>query len=207
MPKNKPKQQYEKLKNRNTWEFVCGNCGYWIGIKGEDCPSLLKLHGSFNWTHGNPIQLKDEEADRDYDPLWIAPGIDKKIHNYPFNKIWGHAFQILNCDILRIIGCSLSRNDWSLIDLIFATQAFRGADPYEIHIIDTPTIKNSIKENYSFIKGLRSLNDIDGLEFNSEDFPEDTNWFREWLVRWWSGFELGIPGQKKEEINKVLRGD
>ena len=32
-------EKYEKLKSRDTREFVCGNCGYWIGIKVEDCPS------------------------------------------------------------------------------------------------------------------------------------------------------------------------
>ena len=57
--------------------------------------------------------------------LWIPPGVDKKRENYPFNYLWGQAVEnLLECDVLRVIGCSLSRNDWGMIPILYTIQRF-----------------------------------------------------------------------------------
>ena len=74
---------------------------------------ILKLHGSFNWKNEFPITLIDDDKIKDSeDVLWIPPGVEKRSEKYPFNVLWGRAKEVLDCDILRIVGCSLNRNDW-----------------------------------------------------------------------------------------------
>ena len=81
-------------------------------------PYLLKLHGSFNWyfdssrihVSGKPHQ----------DIQWIPPRLNKEYSEYPYNIIHGKAYELLSsCDILRVVGCSLSLNDITLISLLF----------------------------------------------------------------------------------------
>ena len=78
---------------------------------GEEFPLLIKLHGSFNWKKGFRFVLIDEEqaqVAKQAEMLWIPPSIEKERDAYPFNLLWGKAFQMLDCDILRIVGCKLS---------------------------------------------------------------------------------------------------
>ncbi|MCP4230012.1 MAG: hypothetical protein GY771_07670, partial [bacterium] len=78
-------------------------------------PPLLKPHGSFNWKRGLPIRtimLAPDDTPSE-DVLWIPPTILKESKEYPFNKIAAQALELLtNCDVLRIVGCRLSQNDW-----------------------------------------------------------------------------------------------
>jgi len=67
---------------------------------------VLKLHGSFNWRNGFPLSLEDN-VEREEDVMWIPPGVEKHNEMYPFNIIWGKARELLNCEILRVVGCSL----------------------------------------------------------------------------------------------------
>ena len=69
---------------------------------------LLKLHGAFDLEYrGRKLPI-------------ITPGINKNYLELPYNFIWGRALEILiDCDILRVIGCSLSQNDVGLVDLLF----------------------------------------------------------------------------------------
>ena len=39
--------------------------------------------------------------------------------------IWDKARELLDCDVLRIIGSSLSMNDWELVSLVHTTQKLR----------------------------------------------------------------------------------
>ena len=81
---------------------------------------FLKLHGSFAWEDAWPIRRR--EAGSSSRPLWIPPGIRKGKERYPFNLLWGLARDVLNCDVLRVIGCRLGPSDWDLISLLFSTR-------------------------------------------------------------------------------------
>jgi hypothetical protein len=97
---------------------------------------ILKLHGSFGWKNAWPIEMAAP-----HDPgLWIPPGIRKAKTDYPFNAIWGAARELLDCDVLRIIGCNLGPNDWDLVSLLFTTMHARdAAEPYRIEVISWPS--------------------------------------------------------------------
>ena len=90
---------------------------------------LLKLHGSFNWRNqeirGRPRRIE------------IIPlGSNKNYLHAPYAFIWNRALEILiECDALRVIGCSLSQNDAHLIDLLFKAHLERPArvNDFETH--------------------------------------------------------------------------
>ncbi len=120
-------------------------------IKEKVIP-LLKLHGSFNWRNEFPIFIRSKTR-REEDVLWIPPGIVKKKESYPFNMIWGKARELLDCDILRIIGSSLSTNDWELLSLLYTTRNLRTdkKQPYIIEIIDVPQKCEELKKQYQYL--------------------------------------------------------
>lgn len=115
--------------------------------RNSEQPLLLKLHGSFFWKDEWPL-LRCTDAK---DPLWIPSGIQKRKDHYPFNILWGIARNVLDCDILRIIGCRLGPNDWGLISLIFSTYHanHNNREPYSIEIIDSPKHAFKLKKNLS----------------------------------------------------------
>ncbi len=115
---------------------------------------LLKLHGSFNWKNEFPVSLVDETTlTNEEEYLWIPPGVEKKREKYPFSLLWGKAREMLLCDTLRIIGCSLSRNDWELISMMYTTQSLSARDvQYDIEIIDFDNRGEEIKNAYSYLK-------------------------------------------------------
>jgi len=91
----------------------------------DNAPILIQLHGSFSWRKQRQIRVvKLKQGDKYFKRmLWIPPSIVKETKDYPFNKLMGFAYELLSdCDVLRIIGCSLSQNDWNLISLIFNAQ-------------------------------------------------------------------------------------
>ena len=77
------------------------------GSRAKKSVKVLKLHGSFGWRDVWPIESRTNAGA----PLWIPPGIQKAKGRYPFNLLWGMARELLDCDILRIAGCSVSTND------------------------------------------------------------------------------------------------
>jgi len=114
--------------------------------------TILKLHGSFNWRNEFPLSIEDGLED-DADILWIPPGVEKHNENYPFNILWGKARELLNCDVLRVIGCSLSRNDWRLVSLLYTTQRLnKRKKGYTIEIISPPATGDSIEEKYPHLR-------------------------------------------------------
>ena len=126
---------------------------------------VLKLHGSFNWkntrlvTFGDMYKIKSDEA------LWIPPGVDKKKENYPFNVLWGKAFEyFMECDVVRVVGCSLSRNDWGLIPMFYTVMRLTDSNPsMQLEIIDFYDKGNKIKEAYPYLK-IKSIIEIPEFE-------------------------------------------
>jgi len=182
--------------------------------------AFLKLHGSFGWQDSWPIAGRAISSDSR--PLWIPPGIKKGKERYPFNFVWGLARDVLNCDVLRVIGCRLGPSDWDLISLLFGT---RHADtgrsrPYTIEIIDSPAQADSLKNSYPYLD-VQSIFEIETLDVGrnlvsdflgglprrldalSRDERErllrlalsrNENWFRTWLIKMGEGlqYDLGV---------------
>ena len=107
---------YDDYLERAIRDVFETSADYGIHIEGAgtpayDAPKLLKLHGSFSWRDSWPVAITNDDPD----PLWIPPGIHKTKTRYPFNYLWALARELLDCDILRIVGCRLSPRDWDLI--------------------------------------------------------------------------------------------
>ena len=166
---------------------------------------LIKLHGSFDWKGTWPVTRSNGKSG-----LWIPPGINKNKQNYPFTRLWGAARDLLDCQVLRIVGCQLSSTDWDLISLLFSTrQARPHHPPYTVEIIDRPRLALELQAKYPYLD-IRSLPEIRTLglgdhyvsELLRTDRPlpfksltederatvvdeaehRDGNWFRVWLV-------------------------
>ena len=135
----------------------------------EQSLRLLKLHGSFDWKDVWPVEIQPRSAN----PLWIPPGIRKAKGRYPFNVLWGLAREMLNCDVLRIIGCSLSGNDWDLISLLFSTRKAQSnrVAPYVIEVIDSPSRAFQFQQQYPYLEA-RSLFELENQEI-SENFVSE----------------------------------
>lgn len=158
---------YEIRGNKPNY---CHNSG-----KGEDIP-LLKLHGSFNWTN---IKIYGKSKKIPIIPL----GINKNYLIPPYNFIWSRAFEVLaTCDILRIIGCSLSQNDIGLIDLLFKAHLER-SNHFTMEIINRQGVGDDIKYNYGFFPGIITPKDIEGslIADDLSGAAELTNPFKTWL--------------------------
>jgi len=177
----------------------CINIGFAFNSKffsngsGEKAPIIVQLHGSFNWTKAIPIRVLNLTANSKYDTdiLWIPPTTLKESKDYPYNKLMGLSYELLTkeCDILRIIGCSLSQNDWNLISLIFNAQYFQyysnNKRCFRIELImDQKTGKN-IEREYSYLKNLVPigfLKDGDFSAYKEELISQEMeNPFKYWL--------------------------
>jgi len=159
----------------------------------------LKLHGSFGWDDACPITTTGSGE------LWIPPGIQKAKDRYPFNVLWGLARELLECDVLRIVGCRLGPNDWDLISLLFTTRHTSSTErSYRIEVIDAPKRAFDINSAFPYL-AVQSLLEIEpvGQQFVSEliggdprpyqtltpieqgevimKAGTDRNWFRLWL--------------------------
>ena len=110
---------------------------YGLPLDRDSVPSdraitVLKMHGSLGWSREWPIKAELSDSPG----VWIPPGLRKPKNDYPFNTIWGLARDLLNCDILRIVGCNLGPNDWDLVSLLFSTRYTHStAAPYRIEVI------------------------------------------------------------------------
>lgn len=146
-----------------------------VADKGSNIP-LLKLHGSFNWTK---IKIYGKIKNIPIIPL----GINKNYLIPPYNFIWGRAFEVLaKCDILRIIGCSLSQNDVGLVDLLFKAHLERSRH-FIMEIINQQNIAEDIRDNYGFFPGIITPKDIED-SLIAEDLSieaELSNPFKTWL--------------------------
>lgn len=159
---------YENILEETISKILHSEIDYLIyGNENQenDSITLLKLHGSFNWYNSRPIKIRNE-AISSSKSLWIPPGVEKRKENYPFNLMWGKTIEyLMDCDVLRIIGCSMSRNDWGLIPIIYTVQKFnKHRNNLTIEIIDYPDVAKRIIDNYKYLKFI-SITDI--LEFNN----------------------------------------
>jgi len=193
--------------------------------------SFLKLHGSFGWEDSWPIARRDVASESR--PLWIPPGIRKGKERYPFNLVWGLARDVLDCDVLRVIGCRLGPSDWDLISLLFGTRHAnsRRDRPYIIEIIDSPLHAKSLKRSYPYLD-VRSIFEIDTLDVGKNlvsDFTgglpcrfdalsleqqdnlldklreRDVNWFRTWLVKMGEGLQYYLGEDATETPKGAFR--
>ena len=131
-----------------------------VGVGGtERAIRVLKMHGSFGWVADWPISIELAHTEG----LWIPPGVRKTKTDYPFNAIWGMAREMLDCDVLRIVGCNLSANDWDLVSMLFTTMHTRSDGvPYSVEIIDRLTAADGIKTRFPYL-GAKSLVELDGI--------------------------------------------
>ena len=132
---------------------------------------LLKLHGSFNWNNrkirgrGRTIEI-------------IPFGSSKNFLHSPYSFIWNRSLEtLIECDVLRVVGCSLSPNDGHLIDLLFRAHLEKG-NAFHIEIIDREEAGENIQKNYGFFPDIKRLTEIEG---NLIPDPSPVNPFRTWL--------------------------
>jgi hypothetical protein len=132
---------------------------------------LLKLHGSFNWRQQ---KIRGRKRTIEIIPL----GSTKNYLHAPYGFIWNRALEVLiECDTLRVIGCSLSPNDIHLIDLLFKAHLERGA-AFDIEIIDSDKTGERIRGDYGFFPGIKTLTKIEE-PLVPDAAPE--NPFKTWL--------------------------
>jgi hypothetical protein len=134
----------------------------------SDIP-LLKLHGSFNWRTGVNVRRRRRRVE-------IIPlGSNKNYVHAPYNFIWTRALEVLiECDTLRVVGCSLSQNDVHLVDLLFKAHLEKAPEEmkaFEIEIVSGERAGKAIRENYGFFPNIKT---------QKSDPP---NPFRTWLGR------------------------
>lgn len=130
--------------------------------------TVIKLHGSFNWK-GIPIDLMNdtESLNNISELVWTPPSVQKDPTPYPSNMLWGRAFELLNCDILRIVGSSLSPTDWGVLSLLFRTQLITKENGYDIELINYPDTCDQIKNTYKFLNNIKDLREL--VYFDSEN--------------------------------------
>jgi len=158
-----------------------------LGAFGEP-PSLiplLKLHGSFNWVRQ---RIRGKQRTIEIIPM----GATKNYLHAPYGFIWSRAMQILiECDVLRVIGCSLSQNDVHLIDLLFKAHLERST-AFEMEIVDSQEAGERIRQNYGFFRNIRTLTEIrrdyefpdvlSGEKGGLVSEPRPSNAFKMWLI-------------------------
>jgi hypothetical protein len=132
---------------------------------------LLKLHGSFNWS-GKKIRGRTRTIE-------IIPlGASKNYLHAPYGFIWNRALEILiECDTLRVVGCSLSPNDAHLIDLLFKAHLEKGKS-FDIEIISSESTGQAIRTNYGFFPKIKTLREI---EQSLVPDPVPDNPFKTWM--------------------------
>ncbi|MFN0159035.1 MAG: SIR2 family protein [Bacteroidota bacterium] len=142
----------QKVKKGINYSIKVKNKVPSFRLKKRNVFPFLKLHGSFDWKKDYPLQVTNPNDLVEEDIYCLPPGVDKKKDLYPFNLLWGKAKEILQCDLLRVIGCSLNRNDWQLISLVFSMQKIQSADRLRIEIIDFYDTGERIQKNYPYLK-------------------------------------------------------
>jgi hypothetical protein len=140
-------------------------------------PPILQLHGSFTWHFGVPMSVEPLANDSKFaDTVWIPPTILKESKTFPFNKLAAKAYEFLSreCDVLRVIGTSLTQNDWHILSLIFNAQRHRDATRrrvFQVELIMPMHAGEVVKRECAYLRNVRSIGHItDG------DFAEYLKW-------------------------------
>jgi hypothetical protein len=126
-------------------------------------PPILQLHGSFTWGFGIPIEVSKLRRGSKYEEtVWIPPTILKESKTFPFNKLSGLAYEVLakRCDVLRIVGSSLTQNDWNILSLIFNAQRhseFTTGRAFVIELIMSQDTGERIKRECAYLKNVNPI--------------------------------------------------
>ncbi len=160
----------------------------------ETVPPILQLHGSFTWKLSVPIKVNQLKAGEKYAPetVWIPPTVLKESKNYPFNKMMGIAYELLakRCDVLRVIGSSLTPNDWNVLSLIFNAQRHRElykGSAFRVELILPPSYGDSVQKECTYLKNVipvKFLTEGRLAEYKEEESTFDVemrNVFAFWL--------------------------
>lgn len=133
---------------------------------------ILHLHGSFTWSFGVPLRvsLLSEHSQYSSETVWIPPAILKDSRHYPFNKLAGLAYELLakRCDVLRVVGSSLTQNDWNVLSMIFHAQRHReltNATPFRIELIMSQNAGVEIVKGCSYLRNLTPIGQLTDGEF------------------------------------------
>ena len=158
-----------------AYQLLHGEPDYCFSLKRDaSSPNpipLMKLHGSFKWRRQ---RIRGRMRNVEIIPL----GSNKTYLHTPYIFIWNRALEILiECDTLRVIGCSLSQDDAHLIDLLFKAHLERER-AFDIEIINKDTGGEEIKKNYGFLPGIKTLTKIEG---NLIPEADPVNPFKTWL--------------------------
>ena len=169
---------YDDVLDEAYKEIFKSDPNYSLTTQTNTNRPLLKLHGSFTWEN---IEIYEKKKTIPIIPI----GINKNYLFPPYNFIWGEAFEILvQCDTLRIIGCSLNQSDLGLIDLLFKAHLERD-EQITMEIIDfqPQNSHHPIKASYGFFPGIVEPKDIEGTLIADELISnyEVGNPFKIWL--------------------------
>lgn len=126
-------------------------------------PPVLQLHGSLTWQFGLPITITKLSTKLSCsDSVWIPPTILKESKNYPFNTLTGRAYELLSkcCDVLRVVGASLTQNDWNILSIIFNAQRhleFTNRTPFLIELIMPQCAGKLIMDECGFLQRMNPI--------------------------------------------------
>jgi hypothetical protein len=144
-----------------------------LGKEGQH-PPLVHLHGSFTWTFGLPLKVSPLSGTSPYsrDLVWIPPSTVKDSRTYPFNKLAGLAYELLSrqCDVLRVVGSSLTQNDWHVLSMLFNAQRHREltkGNPFRIELIMPQDHGDKLKATLSYLRNLTPIGYLTEGDFDA----------------------------------------
>jgi len=156
---------------------------------GRSTIPILQLHGSLTWRFAVPPKVFRLDANgQRHDTMWIPPTIQKESKTYPFNKLHALSYEALSerCDVLRVVGSSLTQNDWNILCLLFNAQKHRERDrkkSFRIELIMSQKGGIYVRDSCSFLENafvIGSLSDghfgIFKRRFEKDDPPFDSDW-------------------------------
>jgi hypothetical protein len=160
----------------------------------DSAPRVIQLHGSFTWQFGMPTKISRLHRRSPYEgTLWIPPTILKETKSYPYNKLSGLAYELLarHCDLLRVVGTSLTQNDWNVLSLIFNAQRhleITNSEPFVIELIMPQLSGEQVKRDCAYLKNVLSIGFLTEGRFAGYKTPESiaadsdlSNPFAYWL--------------------------
>jgi hypothetical protein len=141
-----------------------GWCKNWLKKRGltkanRSKVSLLKLHGSVNWTlyKTGQLRLKDRPfvvRTRGNSPIFekvsiLPPGWNKRIDRNPFKKLWREArLRLEKCNAIVIVGYSLPEADLLARALFLEVVRLRGARKRYLKQLHLADPNDSVKERF-----------------------------------------------------------
>ncbi len=102
--------------------------------------------------------------------VWLPPTILKESKNYPYNKLAGLSYELLSrkCDVLRVVGSSLTQNDWNVLSMIFNAQRHRELTKgraFTIELIMPHEVGTFIAESCSYLKDIFPIGHLSDGDF------------------------------------------